>query len=481
MATHESRPELIIGLVAPVGVDLNQVQDILKFHLSQYQYSTRIIQLSSLIKNISGLSIKLIAEPEDKRIDSYMTAGNEARLTTNRGDIITALGIQSINVQRSNEAPISQTAHIFRSIKHPDEVQTLRNVYGDGFYLLGISSSKSCRLKYLKGKGISRKRATKLIARDESEEMKFGQHTREAFHLADCFVNIDDTNFCDQVGRFLDLIFGKPFLTPTKDEYSMFLAFASSLRSGDLSRQVGAVITSPFGEIISTGANDVPSPGGGLYWTDDGNNDFRDFKRGFDANEKQRNDIIINIMKKFEKEPLSDDELIEKGKSLFQDTRILDITEYGRAVHAEMEAIISCARSGVSPRNGTLYCTTFPCHNCAKHIVAAGLSNVVFIEPYPKSLASQLHSDAILLFNEEHLKEKDQKVVFRPFVGIGPRRYIDFFSMKLSSGYSLVRKEKGKIVDWQRNKSQVRVPLNAISYIDKEISLMAEINDFLGD
>jgi hypothetical protein len=139
MATHESRPELIIGLVAPVGVDLNQVQDILKFHLSQYQYSTRIIQLSSLIKNISGLSIKLIAEPEDKRIDSYMTAGNEARLTTNRGDIITALGIQSINVQRSNEAPISQTAHIFRSIKHPDEVQTLRNVYGDGFYLLGFS------------------------------------------------------------------------------------------------------------------------------------------------------------------------------------------------------------------------------------------------------------------------------------------------------------------------------------------------------
>ena len=56
-------------------------------------------------------------------------------------------------------------------------------------------------------------------------------------------------------------------------------------------------------------------------------------------------------------------------------------------VHAEMEALLSCARSGVSPVGGTLYSTTFPCHNCAKHIVAAGLRRVVYVEPYPKSRA----------------------------------------------------------------------------------------------
>ena len=44
--------------------------------------------------------------------------------------------------------------------------------------------------------------------------------------------------------------------------------------------------------------------------------------------------------------------------------------------HAEMEALLSCARSGVSTRGATLYSTTFPCHNCAKHIIAAGVARV---------------------------------------------------------------------------------------------------------
>ncbi len=41
-------------------------------------------------------------------------------------------------------------------------------------------------------------------------------------------------------------------------------------------------------------------------------------------------------------------------------------------VHAEMEALMSCARKGVSPLGGTLYCTTFPYHNCAQVAYADG-------------------------------------------------------------------------------------------------------------
>jgi len=90
------------------------------------------------------------------------------------------------------------------------------------------------------------------------------------------------------------LFFGKPCVTPTKDEYAMFLAFAAATRSGDLSRQVGAVITSETGEIIATGANDVPCFGGGLYWADHGEEDARDYHKGFDANEHRRTEILIN-------------------------------------------------------------------------------------------------------------------------------------------------------------------------------------------
>jgi deoxycytidylate deaminase len=30
---------------------------------------------------------------------------------------------------------------------------------------------------------------------------------------------------------------------------------------------------------------------------------------------------------------------------------------------------------------------SFPCHMCARHIIATGLREVVYIEPYPKSVA----------------------------------------------------------------------------------------------
>ena len=182
---------------------------------------------------------------------------------------------------------------------------------------------------------------------------------RDVFHLADGFVDIDSADASDQLGRILDLIFGNPFETPRRDEYAMFLAFAASLRSGDLSRQVGAVVASEAGEIVSTGANDVPCYGGGLYWSDD-TADHRDYHRGYDSNEKRRNKIIAQIMKKVNRDNLNQNELLRQGKELLKDTGVFDITEYGRAVHAEMEALLSCARAGVSPRQGTLYCMLSP-------------------------------------------------------------------------------------------------------------------------
>ena len=66
-----------------------------------------------------------------------------------------------------------------------------------------------------------------------------------------------------EIGRFVDLVFGKPFETPTADELGMYFARAAALRSADLSRQVGAVIMRNPGEIIAIGYNDVPS-----HWED---------------------------------------------------------------------------------------------------------------------------------------------------------------------------------------------------------------------
>ena len=151
----------------------------------------------------------------------------------------------------------------------------------------------------------------------------------------------------------------------------------------------------------------------------------------------------------------------EKFLTMIEDTALFDITEYGRAVHAEMEAIISCARTGVSTVGATLFCTTFPCHNCAKHIVDAGIERVVFVEAYPKSRATDLHGDSIKYSSERQpIKDEspNRKVRFEPFVGIGPRRYIDFFSMKLSSGPSIRKKKNGLLVPWDKACRVPRIP-----------------------
>ena len=102
-----------------------------------------------------------------------------------------------------------------------------------------------------------------------------------------------------------------------------------------------------------------------------------------------------------------------------------DLSEFGRAVHAEMNAILDAALRGVSIHGATIYTTTFPCHNCARHIIGSGIRRVVFIEPYIKSRAEDLHEDSAKI--GESGAEDDDRVVFEPFVGVAPKRYLEMF------------------------------------------------------
>ncbi len=90
-----------------------------------------------------------------------------------------------------------------------------------------------------------------------------------------------------------------------------------------------------------------------------------------------------------------------------------------------MDALLSAARCG-APLVGTrLYVTTFPCHYCARHLVSAGVDQVQFIEPYPKSRALGLHADSITIdrTNWRRPSEGGDHVLFRPFTGVAPRLY----------------------------------------------------------
>jgi deoxycytidylate deaminase len=485
--------ELVFGLIAPVGADLERLEADLVDQLALYGYSRNSIRLSALLRKVEGLDVSLKEAPELDRVNSYMDAGNALREKVPAKEVLALWAIAHIKMVRPAEEPtvLRRTAHILRSIKHPDEARALRAVYGAGFYLIGLSASTAQKVKYLKQKGLTDAEAHELIDRDAGEENDYGQKTREAFELADVFIRQEPEPWRTkaQLERFLRLVFGAVDETPTQDEHAMFLAYASSLRSADLSRQVGAVVWKDRVGVVSTGCNDVPAPGGGLYWP--GPTDQRDHALGHDANDRHRRAIADEVAQRVAKALNIAADQIPTIQQACEDTRLLDITEFGRAVHAEMDSLLSCGRAGVETTGTTLFSTTFPCHNCAKHIVAAGVKRVVYIEPYEKSQALDLHDDAIAVDDcgdtargdrDRDADRPARKVLFEPFMGVGPRRYFDLFSMRLSNGFPMKRKQKpnGTKAKWTiSNDAIVRVPMSPTSYLEREAQLAQLVTTLL--
>lgn len=468
--------ELVIGFVCAVGTEQKIVNDMLCERLNVFGYTTNEIHISThIIKDLFSFS-NIDCTDEYRRISESMDAGNTIRFKSKENSILAMGAAAKINSSREkddgdNLKYKSKNAYIISSLKHPEEVKILRDIYTNGFFLIGIYSDESRRLKYLtEDKKIKKESAIELIKRDADEHLDYGQRTSDTFYLSDFFIHLTGNNdkVKNSIWRILDLIFGHPYITPTFDEYTMFMAYSASLRSADLSRQVGAVIAKNE-EIISSGANDCPRFGGGLYWPFYDENEKkiidtkngRDYTRGRDSNKIEKEKLMNEIALKFEVEGVKK----EKTLDILSKTRIDDITEYGRVVHAEMEAIITCSRNNIITKGGTLYCTTFPCHNCAKHIIAAGIERVVYVEPYPKSKAADFHDDSISL----GFSDGNKTIHFEPFVGVGPRRFFDLFSMNLGSGYSLQRKDQdGKTIDWKPNKGRLRIQMLPCSYLDIE-------------
>ena len=53
-----------------------------------------------------------------------------------------------------------------------------------------------------------------------------------------------------------------------------------------------------------------------------------------------------------------------------------------RTIHAETNAIIQAALHGVSTKGATCYVTHFPCINCSKALINAGISRLVYTNSY---------------------------------------------------------------------------------------------------
>lgn len=532
--THISYPELVFGIAGPIGIDIEAMIRTLYDALKSVGYLSTTIKITDEISKIESTVKPPTVETFFNTMKHKMAHASSICRQQNDAAFLMRLAITAIQRERETlidkERPTTQdddeesvvtsiadpsavaflrligerkiayrAAYIVRQIKRPQEVDLLRYVYGPQFILISGYGTQIDRQKILRdkirsneiGDGKSSREiylANQLIENDANEdEDDFGQHLRDAFHLADVVVDgISKQQMRLDIERFINALFGSNEIAPTKIEHGMYAAHAASMRSSDLSRQVGAAIFSTDGSALVQGCNEVPKAFGGTYWEGE-DPDYRDIKLGQDSNDVLKIDVLKDLIERMKKNGLLSDTILKAGspnqivnfligrekgpeeyqkiKGSLKNSKILDLTEYGRVVHAEMNAICDAARNGVSIRDSSLYTTTFPCHNCTKHIISCGIKEVIFLEPYPKSKAQELHHNEIEIEGSD-----DSKVNFRFFSGITPNLYeVIFIKSK--------RKKDGVAVRWQFGGPAPMVKVATPMYLQLEDLVKADVVD----
>lgn len=456
-------PELVIALCGPIGSPLHQTADQIENTLREFGYVTEKLRLSDIIRiNASDVGHPIDKATKFSEIKSLIAAGDELRRRFG-SDILAKLGIAKISADRtksygefSDEAKELATpgaqqirnqrvCHVIDSIKNDAELELLRLIYGEALFAVGVFSPLEIRKSNLAGPGaLLEAEINDLIDTDSGEEFGHGQSVRDTFPRCDYFLRVDHAldvaaddgraigQIVQKVRRLFSLIFQTAVITPTAEEAAMYASASAARNSSCISRQVGAAVTSSSGEVLAVGWNDVPRAGGGLYGKPPLNPlqpsdlDKRCFALagGICHNDREKQTIATKIVELLvSKSLVSTDNRQTAVQTILGDSRVKGLIEFSRAVHAEMHAILGASRvAGERIVGGKMFITTYPCHACARHIVAAGISEIYFIEPYRKSLATKLHPDSL----SESI-EDGSKVRLLQFDGVAPRRFIDIF------------------------------------------------------
>lgn len=379
--------KFILGLTGAFGSGCTEITN--KFIVTKgFEY----ISLSDILReeyktrygSLEGLSER----------EALQDFGNELR-KNNRPDILARKAIEKINSMSGNFIVID-------SIRNPLEIELLRKEFVD-FYLIGIFANQEVRWNRVKGKyqnnNIDFERDEK---RDKGEDFDYGQKVTECFLNSDLIISNNETimGYNDaykimdaKITKYLSLLQNPYKQLPQEMETLMAIAYANSQRSSCQKRKVGAIIVDDFGNIFSSGYNEVPTldkPCANVYggcYRDHVRNDLKTELLGKNISQEDTNSII----KKFK------------------------VLEKCRALHAEENAILNVARFGSANavKGATLYTTTYPCNLCANKISQVGISEMVYFEPYPVLEAKRTLDEA--------------EIVQTPFEGITFKSYFKIY------------------------------------------------------
>ena len=475
---QEASNEFVFAVVGHAGSGTTQIAKSLNSILSEMEITTEkfdveILKARNVIEEWAKRNnLPMPGRNQQKKllsdVEMMQDYGDQMRSETNNNGqsdhAAVALGlirmIQRVRAQKVGHDPKSNDpvdpdgkprAYILDSIRHPAEVRLLRSVYGDAFVLIGVVCEEGKRLQRISDKydDAGKVLAQQFMKRDANDASKHGQHVADAFHLADFFVdNTGDRtrkgkanvkwNLTEDLGRLAKIVTNSELVRPKVSETAMFHAFSAQMQSACLSRQVGAAIVDATGNLVATGSNEAPKAGGGVYGESFQKHEgeekeeedhrcayFNDPNERYCRNTREQNMIIDELMASIDELKAIEEPRRTSLREELRKTRIGGLLEFSRAVHAEMDALLSAARKGVPLTGCRLFVTTYPCHYCARHIVTAGIDEVQYIEPYPKSQALNLHRDSIATEAIDWTPPSSggTQVLFRPFSGVAPRLY----------------------------------------------------------
>ncbi|GLS15305.1 anti-phage dCTP deaminase [Hydrogenophaga electricum] len=505
-------PELVIALCGPIGSPLHEAATQITNTLREFNYQTVTVRLSQLIRlNSKKVDIAVDTSSKFREINSLIAIGDALRKEYG-ADVLAKLAIAKIGGDRNKhfgpfEDVVAESqkgsvkirnqriCHVIDSVKNKAELDLLRLIYGDALFAVGVFSPLELRHANLERPGkLTSQEIAQLIDTDSGEEFNHGQSVRDTFHRCDFFLRVEHSvvgpaepkavaQLNERIRRFFDLIFRTSVITPTPEETAMYAAASAARNSACMSRQVGAAVTSSTGELLAVGWNDVPQSGGGLYGmkpvgsgllrpqSDRPAEDERCFAQigGRCHNDTEKSAIADKVVASLIGSGVLNKEQKDQAVSaILGDTRVKDLIEFSRAVHAEMHAVLGASRvAGDRVVGGKIFVTTYPCHSCARHLVAAGISEIHYIEPYRKSLATRLHNDSLT-----EATEAGGKVQVRQFDGIAPRRFIELFE-------GGTRKERGVLALKGRIEAipMTQVSLKAIPRLEEVVVAEIENHD----
>ena len=379
--------KLVIGLTGPFGSGCSTMLSVLN-----QEFGFVPFKISDDIRDELSKSNKLVGKGKVGWRRVLQEHGNKQR----NGD--QAYWINKV-IKRIDEKQIGDKNIMIDGLRNFKEVEEIRRIY-PRFFLVAICAEKDERWKrVLKDYGGRYNEFEDDDRRDQNEDFDWGQSVQKCVDDADyvyynnehLVVSIEgnenpdigriERKLKDQAKDFVPLMRAETGCRdPKPEEIQIASAYTQSHSSSCLKRHVGAVITvKRDGQQfpISMGFNENPpnirtcKSEAACYKDEDMNSKL----------EARGEDIYCPSCGEHHKN-LSDPWICKKCRTSLKiwlhPNRNMELCT---AIHAEERAILSLGDRRAD--GATLYVTTFPCFQCARLILDAGIKNVVYVEAYP--------------------------------------------------------------------------------------------------